>query len=599
MPTLESYELSSLANFEQKEHTPTLPVENSPNVERDPISFGSYSAVFDLENGKVAKVSTFMKPASNEETNILWVPQDRTSEKYLAVKTGNPELDKQTVFQKTLELAKDKRTSYELLKEYLGDFVPHLDFVAIVDSPRQEIAKRKNTRLTNEQIAAIPNSEVAVMEIWDKVEARYSLQNLGPLELAKLYKDPIFMEQSKLFASNALRLLDEKGIGLDICDRGGIRSFKPDGTRHDTYSLDDLVQLKNDGILIYPRNLTFADDKLSYYDTYPLHEVAHSMSPEVINRIKHYLSKDDYYGLALMEKRSSDPQSMLQITRYLFLLREMGADISPQEDPELNKQESYPFSERAGVQLGNGYEVLVKELGTDWVIKEFNPLTSEGEAKSIRSYQRSQSKGEVMENRHSQNLLSKDEYYGDRLLPKYWIIGSDEFGTEKIFTVQKKFKGTELFEAIRKGGSEQVNEEAFNTYFVKYPEQREQLLDLIWTSKKIFVNLGVFDDFHLQNVAVTEQDNGTEKLMVFDTQNVLGTSELLYGDSKAPLKSKLAILNDTNKHVERYQKFEQLLGISQDEMAQLNLKHGFTTEDYEKGISALDKLKAQLEIQHT
>jgi len=595
MPTREAYELSSLANFEQRDFAPNIPVENSPNPERDPISFGSYSAVFDLENGKVAKVSTFMKPASKDESNKLWIPQDNSSERYLAVKTGNPELDRQTAFQKIFELAKDKRASYELIKEYLGDFVPNLDFVSIVDSPRQEIEKRKYYKLTEEQIAVIPNSEIAVMEIWDKVEARYTLQNREPEELSKLYNDPTFAEQSKLFASSALRLLDEKGIGLDICDRGGIRSYKPDGSRHDIFSLDDLAHLKKDGIVIYPRNLTYAENKLSYYDTYPLHEVSPSMTPEVINRIKHYLSQDDYYGLALMEKRSTDPQSFLQVTRYLYLLREMGADISPKDDPELTRQESYPFAERPGNQIGNGYEVLVKELGNDWVIKEYNPLKPDGEEKSLMRYQRSQSKGEIIESRQSQNLLSSEEYYGDRLLPKYWVLGSDEHGTEKVFTVQKRFKGPDLFEAIKIKGRGQLNEEVFNAYFEEHPEQREQLLDLIWTSKKIFVNLGVFDDFHLQNAAVIDQEDGTSKLMVFDTQNVLGTSELLYGNTKASPKTKLAVLEGTNKHVERYKVYERLLGVTQEEIDELNRKHGFANGDYENGIQALEKLKAELE----
>ena len=260
----------------------------------------------------------------------------------------------------------------------------------------------------------------------------------------------------------------------------------------------------------------------------------------------------------------------------------------------LSNTESYPFTEEPGKEIGHGFESIVKEFGPDWVVKEFNPVKPDGTAKDERAYGWKQSKTNIKELQETQKILSQDIIYGDKLIPTYWVLGSDVDGKEKYFTVQKRFQGETLQNIIRNGDESVSYSERFINYFKENIELRSQMMDLVWGSKRALVEMKVFDDFHADNIAVTVENNGEKKLKIFDIQNMLLTQNLLYNDPYCSLETKKRILYNTEKHASRLEKYERWLGVTEEERNRLDAKYGIDQNKYQEEVNNLQEMHKNL-----
>ena len=322
MASIEEYSFDDYANFQNKENTPIFPVENPPDIEKSNVSHGAYTSVFELGNNRVAKISRILRM---EEGKVKL--QGTEGEKYLAEKTGDADLDRNTVINKMRELAREKQEIYELLGTYIGTFLPKIDMYAVVNSPRRELEKRMNRGNSDQEISNVPISEIALMEIWEKVDAKNALQNVGYRALSEMYDDPEFQQQSKHFADATLRLLEEKGVYIDISDRGGVRGYSIEGKRVNLRAYDELADGEQNGTLVYPRNTTLDSGKLKYFDTFPIHYLDSSVTQELLMQIKERLRVSDFEGLKNLESYCERPREFQLTTQYLYLLKRMGAEL--------------------------------------------------------------------------------------------------------------------------------------------------------------------------------------------------------------------------------------------------------------------------------
>ncbi len=256
--------------------------------------------------------------------------------------------------------------------------------------------------------------------------------------------------------------------------------------------------------------------------------------------------------------------------------------------------ESYPFAERPGEEIGKGFVSKVKELGPDWVIKEFNPIKPDGSAKDGMAYERSQNLRHIRELQETQRILSQDFIYGDKMIPTYWVLGSDENGKEKYFTVQRKFSGETVQDIIEKGNHSLQYNQRFTEYFNENKELRAQLLELMWGTKRALVETGVFDDFHVGNIAVIIEPDTNPKLKVFDIQNMVGVQKLLYGNSLESPEFRKHILDNVEKHASRLEKYEKWLGVTEQEKVALNRKYGIENGKYGEIINNLLQMREQV-----
>jgi hypothetical protein len=249
--------------------------------------------------------------------------------------------------------------------------------------------------------------------------------------------------------------------------------------------------------------------------------------------------------------------------------------------------ENFPFEAGPGDELGRGFESIVKELGPDWVIKEFNPLKPDGTPKHEKAYEMSQTEANIKELQETQQFLQSDLIFGENLIPIYWVLGRDEDGNKKYFTVQKRFNGDTLENIIESQDSREKYDNRFDQFFVEHPELRSQMLRLIWGSKKALVEMGVFDDFHPDNIAVVDEEDGKQRLEIFDIQNMVKTRRLLYEDPNCPLESKQNILKNTERHASRLERYQKWLNVTEEEKQVLDTEFGIETSAYENTVSRL------------
>ena len=249
--------------------------------------------------------------------------------------------------------------------------------------------------------------------------------------------------------------------------------------------------------------------------------------------------------------------------------------------------EGLPFAEEPGEIIGKGYQSIVKELGPDWVIKEFNPYTPDGELKRSTAYKHSQGESNIRELQESQRILQQDSIYGKSLIPVEWVLGQDEEGNKKYFTIQKRFQGETLKKSLESEDKDIKYETRFANFFNEHPELRTEMMKLMWGTKKAFVETGVFSDFHPDNIAITKDENGNETLKIFDVPNIVRTRKLLYLDPEAPVETQISILNSTEKHAVRLEKYEKWLGVTEEEEKLLNHEYKLEDNIYRKALSKI------------
>ncbi|MFA6981723.1 MAG: hypothetical protein WC243_01715 [Patescibacteria group bacterium] len=255
--------------------------------------------------------------------------------------------------------------------------------------------------------------------------------------------------------------------------------------------------------------------------------------------------------------------------------------------------ESYPFAYRPGPEIGQGYVSKVKELGPDWVVKEFNPVTPDGTPKDEGAYERSQKPRHIGELQETQRILSQDFIYGDKLIPTYWVLGSDENGNEKYSTVQKRFQGKTVHDIIINGDRAMSYSKRFRTFFGENRQLREQMLELIWGTKRALIEVGVFDDFHAGNIAVVTEEGSEPKMKVFDIQNMIRSQRILYGDPPSPPEYKRHVLENVDKHAERLGKYEEWLEVTEEERAELDRRFGVVDGKYDHTVGRLLQMREQ------
>ncbi|MEK7595377.1 MAG: hypothetical protein AAB443_02165 [Patescibacteria group bacterium] len=249
--------------------------------------------------------------------------------------------------------------------------------------------------------------------------------------------------------------------------------------------------------------------------------------------------------------------------------------------------ENFPFEQTPGQELGRGFESIVKELGPEWVIKEFNPLKPDGTTKHEKAYEMSQSETNIKELQATQQFLQSELIFGDNFIPTHWVLGNDKEGNKVYFTIQKRFKGDTLEKVIESQDSKEKYDNRFDKYFEQNPELRAQMVRLIWGSKKALVEMGVFDDFHPDNIAVVNEGDNKQRLMIFDLQNMMKTKRLLYEDPNCPIESKRNILKNTERHASRIERYEEWLHITEAEKLKLNEEFKLENNAYENSVSKL------------
>lgn len=248
--------------------------------------------------------------------------------------------------------------------------------------------------------------------------------------------------------------------------------------------------------------------------------------------------------------------------------------------------ESYPSLETPGKEINRGYTSIVRELGPDWVIKEFNPNKPDGTPKNAEEIALSQNPQYIRELQESQRILSQDFIYGNKIIPTYWVLRKDANGVEKYVAIQKRFNGETL--------ANLQGTKRFSNFFNENTELRKQMLELIWGSKRALVETGVCDDLHVGNIALVDKDGKSPKLMLFDVPNLIRLQKIVYGEPYAAKMDKIFILDNMEKRLNRLQRYEQLLGIAEEEKLNLDQKFGIETSKYLEIGRNLLKLKEQI-----
>jgi len=315
------YSFEDYANFQFKDAK--LPIKNSLEIIRNVgVSSGDYASVIEIGNNRVAKVNRILR-IDNGAVKL----QGLETDKYLAEKGKDPEQTRNNAVEKMMLLAKDKRETYELLGQYIGPFLPKIEMFAIVESPRKELEKVMSKNNVSADLSTIPGSEIALMEIWEKVNPRNAFNHFKYEKLDRMFHNTEFIQQSKQFAEASLRLLEEKRIFLDISDRGGVRGINKNGEKVNLISYADLENSEQDSTIVYPRNTVFDEGKLKFFDMFPVHSVDATVTDEMIKTIKKHLSTNDFTGLQELENTCENPKDFQLTTQYLYLLKKLGAEL--------------------------------------------------------------------------------------------------------------------------------------------------------------------------------------------------------------------------------------------------------------------------------
>lgn len=238
------------------------------------------------------------------------------------------------------EYAEVRNQTYEVLKTYLDPHLPTLRGQAIFDSPRRILEKLiAEGRGESEKIdwSQVPNSEIAVMEIWQRIDSRNSFHGRSLSSLVNLFQNQVFRAQMSDFANRSKRLFDQQQIMVDICDGRGIRGVSRSSddvlgaseNNHYRFNIETPAQMQRyldlkhqENAVIFPANSCWDNEKVILFDTFPIDQV-----PQVdIHPIAEAVRLNNFETLkSLAFVRNGG--AVMSVARYLFLLKEMGAEI--------------------------------------------------------------------------------------------------------------------------------------------------------------------------------------------------------------------------------------------------------------------------------
>jgi hypothetical protein len=316
-------------NFEFTDENPMIPVKNADEIARGEVDthHGAYTTTIEVNEDTVVKLNRIIRvDARGKEIRF----EDRNARKYLVGSGGS----KEEVVEKMQELSKEKTEIYEKLGRYIGDYLPEIKFFAVVDSPRRQLEKMKlYARQPSEKVLdKIPRSETTLMEVWENVDPKEELSRKGFEGLRQLSKNRNFRKQLRGFAQGAYELLEKEGIILDICDMGGIQIFQQGHERRKRLKRFEgvkiLAQNEVTEIIPYPRNTSYSNRKLKFFDIYPADEMPKPLYEETLTPLIDNLRSGNWKNIEkIIKENPSEEEGRLHVLRYLVLLEKIGARL--------------------------------------------------------------------------------------------------------------------------------------------------------------------------------------------------------------------------------------------------------------------------------
>lgn len=347
------------SNFSFTDETPTLPVTGALEIQRGEKEFypGATATTIEIDAENVAKLNRLIITKPTDSGDLTH--QKSMAEPYLlerdlvaeeaAKKEGTfeeyPDIERQKLVRKLSNLAENKKSDYELLSTYIGAFLPELRFFAVVDSPRKQLEShviahiyKGRSQVSQEVLEQIPETEYALMEVWENIDPTSVVSSLSYEDMQSLYEDGEYRSALSDFATKSYELFMNEGVMLDICDRrSGIRFKVPTESEKESSvrkisDLDELQEAVQDGVGIpYPRNVSYSKKGLKFFDLYPLERQSPELLKEAVPVILGYLREKNWVSLKdFIEDADLDAREQreyLYITRYLVLLELMGAEL--------------------------------------------------------------------------------------------------------------------------------------------------------------------------------------------------------------------------------------------------------------------------------
>ena len=238
----------------------------------------------------------------------------------------------------------------------------------------------------------------------------------------------------------------------------------------------------------------------------------------------------------------------------------------PSRDTETNEEKI----------IGTGWESQVKMLGPDWVLKEVNPFTSWGEERSQEMINYLRNPERVRAIMDDQDKISK--IFGEEHFARsYFIYGKDQNGKEGYILVQKFIPGKALSEMI--GVDYKNTDEMIN-------ENREQFKDIVWGLKKSFIEFGVPIYFHPGNLIKNEK---TGKIVIMDTGIPSREFRTVMSDERT--EKAFNIFENAYKRLDRMNRYERLLKLTEEEKLELDNKYDITDKQYNDRLENLNNMK--------
>ena len=165
------------------------------------------------------------------------------------------------------------------------------------------------------------------MEVWENVNPESGLERMDYGALKTRFEEDEFSKQMAEYSTSAAKLFLEEGIMLDMADDRGIHTLTSTGykavrTLDETFSF---LEEESDAIP-YPRNMTYSNNRLMFYDVYPVTRVNRNrMSRSDQVRMLEAVHKKDV-DIDALRTMVVDGES-LNTLRYVVLLSKLGADF--------------------------------------------------------------------------------------------------------------------------------------------------------------------------------------------------------------------------------------------------------------------------------
>ena len=237
---------------------------------------------------------------------------------------------------------------------------------------------------------------------------------------------------------------------------------------------------------------------------------------------------------------------------------------------------SLPFKHQPGERIGSGWESLVHELGPDWVIKEINPIDEHGEEKNPGWIEEVRTPERVKAFSKEQQKL--EEIFGKERFNRVYFVEAqrqphDEKGEVEYLMIQKRVQGEKMSE---------LDGEVYRSEYEMVRDNREEYKELIWGSKKAFIELGAPIDFHEGNLV---QDKETGRVNIVDCGFPSESRKHIFQGKGE--RSQNALVR-AYERLDKLHRLEGYLDLSDEEVGELNQKYGIDEESFLGSVKALD-----------